>query len=97
MSSEDVPIGIVRVREAARERIAAAFATACRIEWQLRAIAVADDGLVLTERLDVLACPGGEVLLPIMGAFRVGDDGITLWRDYFDAGRYRSDLARAAP
>lgn len=91
---ENVPIGVLRGREAARERIAAAFARARSIEWRLRATAVADDGLVMTERLDVLALAGGDVHLPVMGVFRVGADGITLWRDYFDGGLYARDRAR---
>ncbi len=91
---ENVPLGICHGRSAARERIRAAFTSATRIEWRLLAIAVAEDGLVMTERLDVLTMVGGEVHLPIMGVFRVGVEGITLWRDYFDAGLYTRDRAR---
>ena len=46
---------------------------------------VADGGLVLTERLDMIAGPDGVAHgVPVMGAFEVTDGKITRWTDYFD-------------
>jgi limonene-1,2-epoxide hydrolase len=47
---------------------------------------VGDGPTVLTERVDRFRrADGGEVVLPVMGAFEVGPDGlIRAWRDYFD-------------
>lgn len=53
--------------------------------FELRNLAV-DGATVLTERVDCFRrADGGEVRLPVMGAFEVGADGlIHAWRDYFD-------------
>lgn len=90
---ENVPIGILRGRESARERIAAAFAAARSIRWELLTLGIASDGAVLTERLDVIDTGSGDVRIRIMGLFRVGPGGILLWRDYFDGRSYSRDLA----
>lgn len=44
----------------------------------------ARDGVVLTERIDVLTGPLLFLDLPVCGTFEVRDGQITLWRDYFD-------------
>jgi len=52
-----------------------------RIET-LRQVAVG--GLVMNERLDHFAPPGGRAFaLPVAGAFEVEDGLIVAWRDYF--------------
>jgi limonene-1,2-epoxide hydrolase len=46
---------------------------------------VADGEVVLTERLDFIRLPSGEVTgLPVMGAFVVRDGKISRWTDYWD-------------
>jgi len=50
---------------------------------QMRNIA-ARDGVVLTERLDILSGPLVYLDLPVCGTLEVQDGKITLWRDYFD-------------
>jgi limonene-1,2-epoxide hydrolase len=44
----------------------------------------AREGVVLTERVDVLTGPLLFLDLPVCGTFEVRDGQITLWRDYFD-------------
>jgi limonene-1,2-epoxide hydrolase len=49
-------------------------------------IAAAGDS-VLTERLDMIKTPAGEVVgVPVMGTFVVHDGKITRWTDYWDTG-----------
>jgi limonene-1,2-epoxide hydrolase len=52
-------------------------------EVQMRHIA-ARDGVVLTERLDILSGRLVYLDLPVCGTLEVRDGKITLWRDYFD-------------
>ncbi len=40
---------------------------------------------VLTERVDYLAGPGMNLVLPVMGVFVVAGDRIARWTDYFDS------------
>ena len=44
----------------------------------------ARDGVVLTERVDILTGPLIHLELWVCGTFEVKDGQITLWRDYFD-------------
>lgn len=50
---------------------------------QMRNIA-ARDGVVLTERVDILTGPFVHFELWVCGTFEIRDGKITLWRDYFD-------------
>ena len=52
-------------------------------EVRVRNIAVRD-GVVLTERTDILSGPLVYLDLWVCGTFEVRDGKITLWRDYFD-------------
>jgi limonene-1,2-epoxide hydrolase len=50
---------------------------------QMRNIA-ARDGVVLTERVDILTGPLVHFEIWVCGTFEIRDGKITLWRDYFD-------------
>ncbi len=52
-------------------------------EVHMRNIA-ARDGIVLTERVDILSGPLTHLEIWVCGTFEVRDGKITLWRDYFD-------------
>jgi limonene-1,2-epoxide hydrolase len=63
----------------------------------------ARNGVVLTERVDVLSGPLVHLEIWVCGTFEVNEGRITLWRDYFDlasattqlfTGRVRKLLAR---
>jgi limonene-1,2-epoxide hydrolase len=54
--------------------------------YAYRMINIAGDS-VLTERLDMIKTPAGEVVgVPVMGTFVVHDGKITRWTDYWDTG-----------
>ena len=54
--------------------------------------AVADGGLVMTERVDRFTSSTGVINLPVMGTFEVDGEKITAWRDYFDLNQFMSQL-----
>ena len=64
------------------------------VDWKLLAIAETGD-TVLTERVDDFGLGGRSISLPIMGSFVVDGGSIRVWRDYFDLGMYRAQLAPA--
>lgn len=61
-------------------------------EWELLHLAVHGEH-VLTERVDRMRVSGRDIVLPIMGIFRVSDGLISEWRDYFDLAMYRAQMA----
>jgi limonene-1,2-epoxide hydrolase len=52
----------------------------------------ARDGVVMTERVDVLTGPLVHLELWVCGTFEVRDGRITLWRDYFDLATATTQL-----
>jgi limonene-1,2-epoxide hydrolase len=56
--------------------------------YEYRVINLAATGdVVLTERLDMIRTPAGELVgVPVMGAFSVRDGKIARWTDYWDLG-----------
>ena len=52
----------------------------------------ARDGVVLTERTDVLRGPLVDVEIWVCGTFEVRDGKITLWRDHFDVASFALQL-----
>lgn len=51
---------------------------------------LADDDIVMTERVDHFVRPDLTISLPVMGIFEVRDGLITAWRDYFDLSQFSS-------
>jgi limonene-1,2-epoxide hydrolase len=56
----------------------------------VHAIAENEGGTVMTERTDTLHTAKGAISFPVMGAFDVREGLIRGWRDYFDAGAFKS-------
>ncbi|HWE30777.1 MAG TPA: limonene-1,2-epoxide hydrolase family protein, partial [Polyangia bacterium] len=52
----------------------------------------ARDGVVLTERVDILSGPLVHLEIWVCGTFEVRDGKITLWRDYFDLASATAQL-----
>ena len=62
-------------------------------EFIVLKIAEADDGGVLTERLDKFALGGKNIELPVMGTFELAHGKIAAWRDYFDMAAWTRQTA----
>ena len=55
------------------------------------------DGVVLTERTDILSGPGIRLEFWVCGTFEVKNGKITLWRDYFDWATMATQVAKSLP
>jgi limonene-1,2-epoxide hydrolase len=53
---------------------------------------LADERIVMTERVDHFVVADKTYSLPVMGVFEVVNDKIAAWRDYFDLGQFSSML-----
>jgi limonene-1,2-epoxide hydrolase len=89
----NIPMREVRGRDAIRAAIEPFLSSATAVRWELRAIAEAADGTVLTERLDVFEFGAKTIAIPVMGAFELEDNLISHWRDYFDLGAFQRQMA----
>lgn len=58
------------------------------IRWQL-----ANDSVVINERVDRFTRDGKAVELPVTGVFEIRDGKIAAWRDYFDMGMWQKQMA----
>jgi limonene-1,2-epoxide hydrolase len=88
MMSEDivyqnVPFPADRGKASVRRTLAAFgyFVTGFEVRWHNIA---ERDGVVLTERTDIMTGPLVYIDLPVCGTFELRDGRITVWRDYFD-------------
>src|SRR5207253_3241971 len=88
----NIPVAPVSGRDAIRSTIEMFTGGVRRIEFRMLNIA-ADDGIVLTERVDVFVLPNVTIELPVMGTFEVRDGKIAAWRDYFDLNQYMTQLS----
>lgn len=80
---QNVPFPADRGKPAVTRTLKAFGRVVTGFEVEMRHIA-ARDGVVLTERIDILSGPLLYLDLPVCGTFEVRDERITVWRDYFD-------------
>lgn len=55
------------------------------------------NGIVLTERTDILSGPGLHLEFWVCGRFEVKNGKITLWKDYFDWATVSAQMAKSLP
>lgn len=89
------PIEPVTGRAAIETTLASFMAMGGRVDVDV-VHAVANESIVMTERVDHFIRPEGKVSLPVMGIFEVRDGSIVAWRDYFDLKQFASALAEQA-
>jgi limonene-1,2-epoxide hydrolase len=88
---DDVPVGVHVGREAIRAAAAKYPPTTCEI---LRI--VADDGVVVVERVDHFEYRGATLALRVLGLFEITADGrVALQRDYYDMKGLMAELEAA--
>lgn len=58
-----------------------------KVVFEVLGIAANDD-LVFTERVDYITTGEKQAALPVAGVFRLRDNKITEWRDYFDVAMF---------
>jgi limonene-1,2-epoxide hydrolase len=87
----NIPVDPVVGRDNIRATIAGFTAGIDKVEFDVLQ-AVADGGIVLTERVDRFYSPGRVISLPVMGSFGVVGGRIAAWRDYFDLNQFMCQL-----
>ena len=88
----NIPVAPVKGVEAIRGVLEGFLRLASKVDWQVRSVADAGAGTVLTERLDRFLMGEKWVELPVMGAFEVRKGKITAWRDYFDLDQFQKQV-----
>jgi limonene-1,2-epoxide hydrolase len=79
--------------EAIRATVTPFLTTASEVRWTIIHIAQTEDGVVLTERVDVFVIGEKTLSVPVMGAFEFDGDLISAWRDYFDLPGFQAQMA----
>ena len=91
----NIPMEAVTGVEAIRGALSGFIASASEVQWDMPHI-VADNGIVMTERVDKFKINDNWIALPVMGIFEVSGGRISAWRDYFDLGQFQTQMASAA-
>jgi limonene-1,2-epoxide hydrolase len=93
---QNVPLPPDRGRAATLRTLRLFMRFGDRFEARIKNIAERD-GVVLTERTDVLGVRSAELAFWVCGTFEVRGGKIVLWRDYFDMGTFVLQAAKVAP
>lgn len=88
---QNVPLPAARGRDAVIKTLKSFERFVNGFEVKMVNIA-ARNGVVLTERIDILKGPYVYLDIWVCGTFEIKDDKITLWRDYFDYAQVTSKL-----
>ena len=73
------------------------FGETTRFEVQFFDIHERGDGVVYTDRIDIIEGAGLSMTLPVQGEFRVKDGLITEWVDRFSWAKAIGDIGRSLP
>lgn len=83
----NMPAEPVSGKEDLQKFIAGFIANWSKTDWDILNL-LANDEIVMVERLDRTRIGGKGVDLPCFGIFEMKDGKISVWRDYFDMGTY---------
>ncbi|SNS44203.1 limonene-1,2-epoxide hydrolase [Sphingomonas laterariae] len=89
----NVPMEPVVGRPAITQFIRGFLGDAQTVDFEILSIAEAEDGTVLTERVDHFDYGGRRVALPVMGSFKLKDGLVARWLDYFDMAPFAGAAA----
>lgn len=93
---DNVPMGAVHGPDGIRQALTPFLAGVGAVEWVVHH-QVSYGDVVMNERLDRFALPDERWLeLPVAGLFVLREGAIALWRDYFDLGTFRAQMAGPA-
>jgi len=88
---DNVPMGKIVGQQAIRKMMATSISPTTPGRFEVLHQVAAGD-IVMNERIDKLEFAGKSVTIAVAGIFRVVDDRIVLWRDYFDLGQWQQQL-----
>ena len=89
----NIPMEPLTSKQSIREFVEPFLSQATRVEWRVLFIAEDDNGVVLTERIDIFEFGDKRVAVPIMGTFEFEGDKLKRWRDYFDLRDFETQMA----
>ena len=78
-------------RDAIRETLRGGAKRMTALPWEIRHI-LADDDLVMVERIDNFLVGQTRVSVPCMGVFELKEGKIAAWRDYWDLQQFEKQL-----
>jgi limonene-1,2-epoxide hydrolase len=81
----------VEGRAAIRETLRRGAAQMAALPWEIHHI-VADDDVVMTERVDHFRVGNKQISVPCMGIFELRNGKIAAWRDYWDLKQLEAQL-----
>ena len=81
----------IKGRTAIRETLCRGATQMTALPWELLHI-VADNNVVLTERVDHFQVGSARIRVPCMGIFELRDGKIAAWRDYWDLKQFEAQL-----
>lgn len=93
---QNVPMPADRGKTAAIATLKNFMRIATGFEVRIHSIAERD-GVVLTERTDILSGPGVHLEFWVCGTFTVKNGKITEWKDYFDILTVMGQIAKSSP
>jgi limonene-1,2-epoxide hydrolase len=93
----NVPWKTATNKEQFRKVLQLMFKTTTRFEVQYFDIHERGDGVVYTDRVDILEGGGMSMNLPVQGEFRVKDGLVTEWVDRFSWVKVIADVGRSLP
>jgi limonene-1,2-epoxide hydrolase len=93
----NVPWKTATNKEQFRKVLQLMFKTTTRFEVQYFDIHERGDGVVYTDRVDILEGGGMSMNLPVQGEFRVKDGLVTEWVDRFSWMKVIGDIGRSLP
>ena len=93
----NVPWKTATNKEQFRKVLQLLFKTTTRLEFQFFDIHERGNGVVYTDRVDILEGGGMSMNLPVQGEFRVKDGLVTEWVDRFSWVKAIGDLGRSLP
>ncbi len=91
----NMPWKPVKGRDAIRETLRRGAANMVALPWEILHI-VADDDIVMVERVDNFLVGETRVRVPCMGVFELRNGKIVAWRDYWDLQQFERQLPTAA-
>jgi limonene-1,2-epoxide hydrolase len=89
---ENVPMSVLHGHDEVTSMLGPFLGSAERVEWEvLEQIEQGD--IVMNERVDRFWLPGDvKIELRVAGLFRVRDDKVAVWRDYFDLAAFTEQM-----
>jgi limonene-1,2-epoxide hydrolase len=91
----NVPWKPVNGRDAIRETLRRGAASMVALPWEILHI-VADDDIVMVERVDNFLVGETRIRVPCTGVFELRSGKIAAWRDYWDLQQFERQLPAAA-